>query len=230
MRTTTLLLGALGCLLGCGGAAATTDDAGPGSVPDAGVRVPDAPPIDAACGGHWSSTDDPRFAKVLDALADWLDARGLPGGAVAVVDGDTIMTGAVGVRTAGGCSPITAATRFKIGTIDEGITSAAILRAETEGKLVIDAPLAPAAYSLHEVMTMTAGLAPAPASGCVDPSEPAVIWAQPGELYNWTGMARAGRELARATGGTVERAIADRILTPLGMATFTFDPDEAEAA
>lgn len=80
-----------------------------------------------------------------DALDAYIDrempAAGAPGLAHAVVEDETVRTGARGVARIGEDEPVTAQTPFLIGSISKSITALAVMQRVEAGALELDAPV-----------------------------------------------------------------------------------------
>jgi len=76
-----------------------------------------------------------------DFVAGQMRDSALPGVAWAMVDGDEVTTGAHGVVARGGDEPVTAETRFLLGSISKSFTALAIMQLVEAGKLDLDQPV-----------------------------------------------------------------------------------------
>lgn len=124
--------------------------------------------------GLWSSglflmvTLLPAPAAQLDSgsidgyLSGWADANGVPGAAVAILDGDEVDTYMRG--TDGDGRPVTSDTPFLVGSVAKTMTSAVVLRLVAEDRIGIDEPVS--AYlpwleapdmSVRQLLTHTSG-------------------------------------------------------------------------
>lgn len=102
----------------------------------------------AAC--HRSSPPD-RFAALADAVERERLALGVPGVAVAVVEGGEV-TFARGFGTrapGGGHGPVTPTTLFRIGSITKMLTAIAVLQRVQRGDVSLDAPVVDYVPGLH---------------------------------------------------------------------------------
>ncbi len=94
-----------------------------------------------------------------------LSADALPGMAVLVArDGKILYQGGFGFADLGQKKPVTAGTRFRIGSVSKQFTAAAILRLADEGKLALADPLEkyfagfPEGVTLDHLLTHTSGI------------------------------------------------------------------------
>jgi CubicO group peptidase (beta-lactamase class C family) len=172
-----------------------------------------APLVDAALDG--------RLTRALDAaLAD----AGAPGAQAAVVFADgSLWTGAAGISTAD--LPMKPELLMAIGSVTKVYTAALTLDLADEGILSLDDALTtwvPDAdnangVTIRHLLLHTSGIA------SDDPALPAVC--RPGTClsYSNSGYAFLGAVIESATGIDYARALHERILAPLGLAT-TFLP------
>lgn len=74
-------------------------------------------------------------------LADLRAAHGVPGAAVAVLDGDTVVSAADGLAKRGAGIEATEDTRFQIGSITKTYTATLVMQLVDEGKVGLDDPI-----------------------------------------------------------------------------------------
>ena len=88
--------------------------------------------------------DDAQLAAAFDQVVRQSMNDGIvPGFAAALIkDGKLIYIKAVGVTTPVGGEPITARSRFSIGSVTKTLTSAAVMALQEEGRVDLDAPAA----------------------------------------------------------------------------------------
>lgn len=97
------------------------------------LALPAAP----VAGKYVAATDSAR-AMLRDSVA----RRGLPGLSVAVaVDGEMVWSEGFGYADVENRVPVTALTRFRVGSVSKPMTAAAIARLVEEGRLDLDAPV-----------------------------------------------------------------------------------------
>lgn len=100
---------------------------------------------------------------------DWLVEDGVPGAAVAVVDGgDTVYADGFGARDLASNAPATAGTLFGVGSVTKSFTALAVLQLVEAGELALDDPVtdhvdyladAPGEpVTVRELLTHTSGL------------------------------------------------------------------------
>lgn len=223
-----------------------------------GCVVGDVHPEDTGDTGveEWtpSEEDEADWEALLDFAAQEVEDEGVPGAALAVViDGRLAFSGGVGLKDPDldpsdpDAAP-TGDTVFWVASITKMVTAAAVLSAEEEGLLDLDAPLPeafgdfhlaegydPDSVSLHQLLSHTSGIPDGLEYSChqslsawwADQEEP--LWSPPGRLWNYTNMgySLAGAALETVDGRPFGEAVDARVFTPLGMDTATFDADEA---
>lgn len=229
---------------GAGGSAATTD----ASSTSTGGGGP--------CFG--TTSDDPEFAQALQVLRDTLAVEGVPGGAIAVIENESLVNvGVSGTKRAGVCEPVTLDTLFGASYISEILTGIAALDAVEDGELSLTAPITGvvgplkidhgAAYAdditLHHLLTHSSTYTSAAdaqpqqstcttIAGAFATPVNAIIEGPPGSLSD--SADRANSELAALALELVDKKpfrdiVADRVLTPLGMGG-TFDVGQVAAS
>jgi CubicO group peptidase (beta-lactamase class C family) len=190
------------------------------------------------------------FSNLIGRAHTLIAEHNIPGAAVGVWhDGATAAAG-VGVTSVANPLPVTAETRFQIGSITKTVVATATMRLVEQGALDLDAPLrtyipglrlrdpeAQERATLRTVFTHTGGWVgdffddlgwgDDALRRMVDERMPAVPQEHPfGALfsYNNAGYYLAGRAIERVSGRTFEEAIAELALRPLGMASSAFFP------
>jgi CubicO group peptidase (beta-lactamase class C family) len=192
-----------------------------------------------------------RFdAATVDA---YLSARaaepGMVGLSVAVVrDGQVVLARGYGKRSLAAAAPVTAETRFAIGSVSKQLTAAGVLLLQEDGKLSVRDPVAKylpdltAArdVTLYDLLTHVSGYpdyypldfvdrrmqaATTPdeilrryAMGPVD-FAPGARWS-----YSNTNYVILGRIVEKVSGEPLDRFLTRRILEPLGMTHTSFGP------
>ena len=196
---------------------------------------------------------DPSHDEAWDDLVHYaqseVDHDGIPGISFAVIlDGELAYAGAVGVAVKGSSIPLTPETVGRWNSVSKVHTALATMQLVDEGLLDLQAPIGdyvdvtvtgPYAgeLTLHQAMTHTTGLPDGWDGSCdtslsaywAEPSE--ALLAEPGTLYNYsnTGWSLTGHVLEAVTGEDFVDLMHDRVLTPAGMQTATFDPAEINA-
>ena len=95
----------------------------------------------APLAGSQLPAPDP-FAAADTAIRAEMERAGIPGAAVAVVVGDTVVwTRGFGVANAETSAPVTPDTLFQIGSVTKSFTAAAILTAASQGAIALDKPV-----------------------------------------------------------------------------------------
>jgi CubicO group peptidase (beta-lactamase class C family) len=185
----------------------------------------------------------------MPEAARQIGAPGLAWGVI--VDGELAASGAVGVREAGGRSPVTPATVFRIASMSKSFTALAILALRDDGKLSLDDPVSRhipefAAVKLptrdappitvRHLLTHAEGL---PEDNPWGDRQLAVsdatlnAWlarglpfsTSPGTAFEYSnyGFALLGRIVTNASGTPYDEFIRTRILVPLGMTATAWD-------
>ncbi len=181
----------------------------------------------------------PDTVRVLD---DWLlrtqRAKRVPSLSAAIArDGERVWTGTVGVREPGG-APVTAGTRYRIGSITKPVVAIAVLQLVSEGRVGLETPIsavlpdAPSPEaSVAQYLSHTSGLAAEPVGPWWERSPgptwtellagaPAVLTA-PGRLHHYsnTGFAVLGHLLEVLEDEPWDAVVGRRVLAPLAMAS-----------
>ena len=178
----------------------------------------------------------PAFARIDRFVEQAMARNGTPGLALALVDRRGLLT----VRTYGYADlerrlPVTADTRFEIGSISKSFTVIALLQEVEAGRLDLHRPVrqylpwfTPATrwrpVTPHDLLTHTSGL---PGDRDDVPSSPAQAYAArertlgsaPGTYWAYSniGYQVLGALLEKLTGKPLPAVIQERILGPLGM-------------
>lgn len=108
------------------------------------------------------------MSQLQDILASYIDDGSVPGAVGLVARDDRIEVCAVGAVDVAGTSPMTRDTIFRIASITKPITAAAVMTLIEDGRLALDAPVAP---WLPELASPTVVRTPA---GPIDDVVPAV--------------------------------------------------------
>ncbi|MFV1988361.1 MAG: serine hydrolase [Gemmatimonadota bacterium] len=152
---------------------------------------------------------------------------GLFNGAALVVDGgEVLFRGAFGFAVLDG-EPNKVSTRFRIASITKQFTAAVVMRLAEKGQIRLDAPVreyipeypAPQGdvITIHHLLTHTSGI-------------PSYTWEDPLEFepgtefaYDNTGYVLLGWIIERVTGQPYEEALAELVLSPLGLEETGYD-------
>ena len=182
------------------------------------------------------------FAEGLKAHLGKLTKDELPGIAVLVArDGKIVFQSGFGFADLESKTPVTAETKFRIGSVTKQFTAAAILRLADDGKLKLSDPLEQffpgfpggSQITLHHLLTHTSGLhsytgKPEFMARVPKPITPAelIAWFREdkpdfapgaGFLYNNSGYFLAGEIAAKVAGKTFEAFLREAFFEPLGM-------------
>jgi CubicO group peptidase (beta-lactamase class C family) len=216
------------------------------------AAAPSAPELVVA---HPATTTlPPEQVAQLEALIDEsVRARGYPSAAFGlVVDGKLAWHKAYGHRVAGGSSPVTKDTVFRIGSLTKIITAMAVLQLRDAGKLSLDdlagkylpelattlSPPGKTPVTLRHLLTHTSGI-PRLGKGLdytrgdrdvtekemIDSAQGVELEFEPGTKasYSNLGMALAGLVVTRASGQPYRRYVDKHILQPLAMTSSVWD-------
>jgi CubicO group peptidase (beta-lactamase class C family) len=186
------------------------------------------------------------FNDLERVAAEELKATGIPGAAVAVVQGDRVVFArGFGVCSAEGGSPVTADTLFRLGSTTKMFTAVAVVQLVEEGKLKLDEPVGKhvkgskepfAALTPHQLLTHTAGITDeAPWFGLHDDTAlgqkvrswgPDFRFTEPGRVYSYSnpGYWLAGLVVEEVSGRPFADRLAESLFGPLGMRRTTFRP------
>lgn len=167
-------------------------------------------------------------ASVEQVIDEEMPASGAPGLAYAIVDGDTVTTGARGVREAGTDLQVTPDTPFLTGSISKSFTALAVMQLVEEGLVDLDDPISvhldefaggpAAAITVRQLLSHTSGYSTLQGNGSpVGPSgSPANTPGQTWEYSN-TNYQILGRLIEAESGDDYATYVEDRILDPIGM-------------
>ncbi len=149
------------------------------------------------------------------------------------------------IGTAGGDTPLTDETQFRIGSVTKTFTAALVLQLRDQGLLGLEDPLrahldvpAHGDLTIRAMLSHTAGLQREPAGNVWDtfdvPDVDQVIAdlaraeavLPPSRRWHYSNLAYAllGQLVARKLGGTWEEVLTDRLLAPLGLTATTVAP------
>jgi CubicO group peptidase (beta-lactamase class C family) len=193
-----------------------------------------------------------HFSRLVDRAQALCEEHAIPGAAIGVWHDGALHEAGVGVTSVAHPLPVTAETRFQIGSITKTVLATAAMRLVEQGRLDLDAPLrtylptlrlrdaeAQERATLRTVFTHTGGWVgdvfddfgwgDDALRRAVEERMPELPQEHPfGALfsYNNAGYYLAGRALELASGQTFERAIDELVLAPLAMAQSRFFPWE----
>jgi len=207
------------------------------------VRAPAQTAVDAAS----------RFERVRQELAAAIGAEmqrcALPGLAIAVADGETVVW-AAGFGSDASGAPLRGNSPFPVASISKLVTATAAMRAVERGALDLDADVQaltpgvrPTGFdgspiTLRQLLTHAGGvvreppaghyfdLRPPPLADVVSSLGRTALVAAPGAIckYSNAGVAWAGHVLARCAGAPFETIVGRDVLVPLGLGHATFAP------
>lgn len=198
------------------------------------------------------------WPEVEKSLGKWAEQRGVPGMSYGlVIDGETVLVGARGLREVPSRAAVDAVTPFRIASMTKSFTSLAILKLRDEGKLSLDDEVArwipevgrfryptadTAPLRVRQLLTHSAGFPEdnpwgdqqlgRTAETMTKWLEQGLPWSTaPGTAYEYSnyGFALLGRIVERASGRVYREYVETEILKPLGMTHSTLEPAEAGA-
>ncbi len=209
------------------------------------------------------ASPDSRLADAAALYDLWageqLAYNGVPGVVVGVVSGGRLAWAkGYGTTDLSGGSPLTPATRFRIGSVSKVFTATAILQLRDAGRLRLDDPVVkhlpwfkvPSPFptappiTIEHLLTHTSGLsreAPFdawtthefPTREALRAAMPRVtVISPPGKTYRYSnlGLALLGEVVAAASGESWADYVRAHITVPLGMTSTTGAPTAAEIA
>ena len=209
----------------------------------------------ALAAGAAADTAAPTAGSPAAALADQLDAAGIPGGALVTVTAEGNLD-ARGVGTTGSGEPVRADTPFVIGSTTKSFTALAVMQLVEEGRVDLDdqvtqhvpeLELAPGeavdSITVRHLLQHTSGLddltgGPVLGSALEDTALEAVaelrdsrLASTPGETWRYANAnyVLAGLVVERAAGTTYADFVQERILDPLRMTDTHVLPSNAAA-
>ncbi len=197
--------------------------------------------------GPFEGDDEARFEALSEAWHERLRARGVPGGALAVViDGELRFAAGVGVRRLGSDLPVTRDTRFRVASVSKMVVAATVLSLASDGLLALDDPMRsivpdfaapPRAdadidrVTIERLLTHTAAI---PDLACTDDSSldetrrrwaGAPFWGPPGAFFNYSnfGYALLASAIAVTEGDDFRAVVARRVFARASMDTASYD-------
>jgi CubicO group peptidase (beta-lactamase class C family) len=216
-RLTAHALALTGALTGC----TTAISGGPGGKQD---DLDDSPVARCSGGGE-------MFDALRADFAAQLEAEGVPGGSLAIVCGDELLSAGVGVQYEGG-PDVSATTRFQLASVTKSLTAATAHILAADGVVDLDAPigevlpqLAYGELTLEDLLAHTAGYpteVTGYAEGLIDwanANKGATMWSPPGAVWNYSnpGYAVAGAAMQVAGERRFATLIEQRLMAPAGM-------------
>jgi len=191
---------------------------------------------------HSPAAAELSFEKGLTQHLEKLTKEKQPGLAVlAARDGKIVFQGGFGFADLEKKTPVTAETKFRIGSVSKQFTAAAVLRLADEGKLSLDDKLLKffprfprgGEIALHQLLTHTSGIhsyteKPEFLTRVVKPVKPAelIAWFRddkpdfaPGAGFHYNNSAYflAGEVVAKVSGKPLDAALHTMFFDPLGM-------------
>jgi CubicO group peptidase (beta-lactamase class C family) len=193
-----------------------------------------------------------RYRVFADGLAAQLQASGVPGGALGIVqDGRLVFATGLGVKRAGGAEPVGSDTVFRVASTTKPLTAAMVMTLVQEGRVSLDAPVTrylpglrllppfdPRRLTLRQLLSHTAGVpdyteidcpeGPGALAGWFTEHPNLVLWSPPGRLWSYSnlGFTLAGLVAEQAAGLPYRELVERRVLEPFGMRTATFEVNE----
>jgi serine beta-lactamase-like protein LACTB len=193
--------------------------------------------------------------KAIDALVERERTdTGIPGLSIAIVDGQsTIWSKGLGHADLAKKRAATPETVYRVGSVSKLFTDIAVMQLVEEGKIDLDAPVTkylpnfkpenPAGHTitLRQMMSHRSGLVREPPLGSYfDPEPPSLektvaglnglpLVYEPGKKikYSNAAIAAVGLAVQNVDGRPFEKAVRERVLTPLGMTASDFTPTGA---
>lgn len=179
-------------------------------------------------------------------VENWREVNGVPGAAVAVVDGDEVWTYVSGEDGDG--TPVSAETPFLVGSVAKTFTSALVLGLVEDGRLRLDDPVnryltwldAPR-ITVRQLLTHTAGYTALDGLAVSErfDNEPGALrraardlehHGTPGEYaYNSADYLVLGTLVEEVTDASFAAVAEESLFGPLGMTDTTADADDASA-
>lgn len=196
-----------------------------------------------------------QYRALADELERELLARGVPGGALAIVERNRVQfaTG-LGMKEAGGSAEVDADTRFRIGSITKTFTAALAAQLASERVLSLDAPITrylpelalqpphdPSRITLRQLLSHTSGIPDYTELSCETGDDALeawfadhpnlTLWTPPGRLFSYSnlGYSLAGLVLERAAGAPYRQLVEELIVEPLALDSMTYEVAEALA-
>jgi CubicO group peptidase (beta-lactamase class C family) len=229
----------------------------PGRIPHARVvakealeAVGDAAPAAGDVARTVSADASGEFTAVADRVAGLMGTIGVPGAALGILADGREEHATFGVASIDGGTPVTAETRFQIGSLTKTFTATAIMRLAEQGRIELDAPvraylpgltladrLTAERVAIRHLLTHTAGWwgdafmdtgdgddAIAHFTDGLLPTFPQLSPLGKFYSYNNAGFVLLGRVLEVVCGLSYRRALRELVLEPLSLEQSTFVP------
>ena len=202
----------------------------------------------------WMENPDQIRAALNKRLQDLTKAQQFSGSFLLAKNGGVLLSKGYGLADRGKKTPITAQTKFRIGTITKQFTAMAIMLLQEQGKLNVqdkictyltDCPEAWKAITIHQLLTQTSGIpdnsdafitqditSSAPLENMIAEAKKLPLDFQPGERYSNNSMSYIllGKIIEAASGGSYEAFLQKNIFEPLQMSNTGFDPNRSDVA
>ena len=187
-------------------------------------------------------------------LQDLTKAQQFSGSFLLAKNGGVLLSKGYGLADREKKTPITAQTKFRIGTTTKQFTAMAIMLLQEQGKLNVqdkictyltDCPEAWKAITIHQLLTQTSGIpdnsdafitqditSSAPLENMIAEAKKLPLDFQPGERYSNNSMSYIllGKIIEAASGGSYEAFLQKNIFEPLQMSNTGFDPNRSDVA
>jgi CubicO group peptidase (beta-lactamase class C family) len=197
-------------------------------------------------GGNGHPPGESPFVDTLSLLQEHAPKHSVPGAALGVLRGDALSTAYFGVAEVSASEPVTADTRFAVGSLCKSMVATAIARLAATGGLAFDDPIAAhvpelrgaawaEADTLRDLLAnrsrvplrdaLESGASPDEGDDVLSRYAAAVASARPrADFWSYTnaGWCLLGRALETATGSTWEEAMRVVVFDPLGMEDVAF--------
>jgi CubicO group peptidase (beta-lactamase class C family) len=212
----------------------------------------------AACAPMAAPPQQAAFDGWVGDVTQMLAQGGTPGASVAVVvDGRLAFAAGIGKKVYDQDTAVTAATRFRVGSLSKMLVAIAAEQLAAAGKLDLDAPITTylpwfalahgfdaRAITTRQLLSHTAGLpcdtvplCPADAASRTAwfAANPLPLWAAPSTTWDYSnpGYSLAALVVTAAAGepeAAFRQLMTDDVLRPAHMTTATYDPHAAEQA
>ncbi|GAA2670499.1 serine hydrolase domain-containing protein [Nonomuraea recticatena] len=180
-------------------------------------------------------------AAVDEFVAQYREATGLPGAAVAITKGTEVVHAAGYGRTAAG-DPVTADTPMAVASVSKSMTSLAVMRLVEQGKVELDRPVRgylpeftmadprAATITVRQLLNQTSGMAdstfrekslpqPRTLEGAVARLRTAKLASEPGTAFSYhnTNYQVAARLVEVVSGRPFAAHLRSQVFAPLGM-------------
>jgi serine beta-lactamase-like protein LACTB len=182
------------------------------------------------------SASTPEWSELRETVRAEMESLAIPGAAVAViVDGEVAFAEGFGLADVAAKKPITAETRFRIGSLTKMFSAATIVSLRNEPGSVLDLnspvrlfdPTLPeriGGVTLDQLLMHRAGLADRIREQPLSDDD---LLAPPGEVFSYSslGYSVAARAVAAATGKPFDELLRRQLFAPLKMTSTGYLPD-----